>query len=168
MVTDERTSIQVDPDTRELLRQASAGTNDSERIQNLVRQVDAASFESRKTKQVVVKAEGVEPGTRVRFRERAPIDGGINSLVFFFPSGPDFNVDVAVDVDDDRLVPGAGDFLALDDATVVVPVQERVNVSDPIDLIVRNRDPQEAHTIEILANVVQNLSIQSNDVPEVR
>lgn len=168
MVTDERTSLQVDQETRELLRQASAGTNDSERIQNLVRQASAQSFESRKTKQVVVKAEDVESGTRVRFRERAPIAGGINSLVFFFPSGPDFNVDVAVDVDDDRLVPGSGDFLALDDATVVVPVQERVDVSTPIDLIVRNKDPTEAHTIEILVNVVQNLSVQDLDRPQVR
>jgi len=150
-----------------MLRQMAPGRNDNERIRNLMGTVTDQGIGGLKTKQVVIKVTDLEPGTRVRKRENAPISGSINSVAFFFPSGPDQKVDVALDVEGERVTPGSGDFLALNDVSITLPVREDVERGDQIDLIVRNRDPQEAHTVQIIANVVQNLSAQSGETLDV-
>lgn len=145
------------------------GQTDEERLANLMSVVNNNSQSDRvttqteggKTKQVVL-SETVDPGTRVKVREFAPISGVITSIAFNFPAGTIQNVEVSLDKEDQRIVPGAGSFLSLDDSTPVLPTQESIDRTEDLVLTIRNRDPNVAHSVTAIINITQNPSSTQN------
>jgi len=154
----ENEMMRIDGDTKELLRQSVPGTNDAERVRNALRQQGPLGVSNR-TRQVVI-SESVGTGKRVRLRENSPVPGAITSLSLKFPDGVQGNVEAAVEVKGNRVLPSSGDFVTLNQDLPVFPFEEEVSKGDDIDLVVENKDPVHSHKITLIANVVQQVEVQ--------
>jgi len=150
--------MQVSKSTRDQVAQAAPGRNFDDRLQNLMSQATTIGTSNR-TRQVVVSGT-IESGRRVKLRETAPVEGFISTLSIKLPEGVRDTVKIAIEVDGDRVLPGSGELLDINGNLPVFPFEEPVSQTDPIDVIVENRDPENDHRVTVIATVVQNVQVQ--------
>lgn len=99
------------------------------------------------TKEVVLRAT-VPPLTGIRVPRPSPLTGRIVQIVRHWPDGCNALVDLAVGHKDTWVLPNATDnFVALNDATPVVTVDEPIEKGEEIWMIVRNGDGGFPHAI---------------------
>jgi len=99
------------------------------------------------TKEVVLRVT-VQPLTGTRVVKPSPLTGRIVQIVRHWPDGCDGNVDVAVGHKDIWVLPNATDnYVALNDATPVVTIDEPIEKGEGIWMVVRNGDGANPHTI---------------------
>lgn len=99
------------------------------------------------TREVVLRVT-VQPLTGTRVARPSPLTGRIVQIVRHWPEGCDGNVDLAVGHRDTWVLPNATDtFVALNDATPVVTVDEPIEKSEEIWMVVRNGDIANQHSI---------------------
>jgi len=97
----------------------------------------------------------LEPNTGTRVSKPSPLTGRIVQLIPHWPDGCDALVDLAVGHKDTWIYPHLVDnFIALNDATPVLTVDEPVTKGEQIWMIVRNADGREAHAITVTATVI--------------
>lgn len=83
-----------------------------------------------------------------------PFDGYITEVLIHFPDGCNALVDVAVNVNDQRVIPDrATEFIALNDATPVFPSNFKVAAGDKIVVYINNYDGGFVHTISVIVTV---------------
>ena len=97
----------------------------------------------------------LEPNTGTRVYKPSPVTGKIVQLIPHFPDGADALVDLAVGHKDTWIYPHLVDnFVALNDATPVLTVDEPITKGERIWMIVRNADGREKHAITVTATVI--------------
>jgi len=146
--------MEVSSDTRDRVAQMAPGRNFDERLQNLMRAQSNGGVN--RTRQTVISGV-TESGRRVKFRETSPVDGFVNQVVFKFPQGLRGTVELAFEVDQERIVPSSGDLLSLNGALPSFRIDEEVNKGDELDLIVENRDPENDHKVTAVVTVIQDV-----------
>lgn len=97
----------------------------------------------------------LEPNTGTRVAKPSPLTGRIIQLTLHFPDGCDALVDVAIGHKDTWIYPHLVDnFVALNDATPVLTVNEPIEKGEEIWVIVRNTDGENRHAITVTATVI--------------
>ena len=97
----------------------------------------------------------LEPNTGTTVSKPSPLTGRIVQLIPHWPDGADALVDVAVGHKDTWILPHLVDtFVALNDATPVLTVDEPITKGEEIWAIVRNADGREKHAITVTATVI--------------
>jgi len=97
----------------------------------------------------------LEPNTGTRVSKPSPLTGRIVQLIPHWPDGCNALVDVAVGHKDTWIYPHLVDtFVALNDATPVLTVDEPVTKGEEIWMIVRNTDGRETHAITVTATIL--------------
>lgn len=106
------------------------------------------------TKEVVLRLT-VQPLTGTRVAGPSPLTGKMVQIVRHWPGGCDGNVDVAVGHKDIWVLPNNIDtFVALNDTTPIVTVNEPIAKGEEIWMIVRNGDGVNPHTITATVVIV--------------
>jgi len=106
------------------------------------------------TREVVLR-ETVQPLKGTRAKKPSPLTGRITQLVLHFPDGCNALVDVAIGHKDTWVCPNEIDtFVALNDATPVLTVNEPIEKGEEIWMIIRNADGREQHAITVTATVI--------------
>jgi len=101
------------------------------------------------TREVVLR-ETLQPLTGIRSVKRSPLTGRITQIVRHWPLGCRSNVDLAVGHGDTWVLPEQTDmYVALDDATPVITVDEPIEKNEEIWMIVRNGDAVNQHAISV-------------------
>jgi hypothetical protein len=83
------------------------------------------------------------------FVANCPWDATITSITLHFPAGCNALVDVAVGHSNIHICPHEG-FIALDDATPVIPVHETVRAGEQLFAEIRNGDAINPHAISVI------------------
>lgn len=97
----------------------------------------------------------LEPNTGTKVHKSSPLTGRIVQLIPHWPDGTNALVDVAVGHKDTWIYPHLVDtFVALNDATPVLTVDEPIEKGEQIWMIVRNADGREKHAITVTATVI--------------
>ena len=97
----------------------------------------------------------LEPNTGTRVFKPSPLTGRIVQLIPHWPDGCNALVDVAVGHKDTWIYPHLVDtFVALNDATPVLTVNEPIEKGEEIWMIIRNADGREQHAITVTATVI--------------
>jgi len=97
----------------------------------------------------------LEPNTGTRVSRPSPLTGRIVQLIPHWPEGCNALVDLAVGHKDTWIYPHLVDtFIALNDATPVLTVDEPITKGEEIWAIVRNADGRETHAITVTATVI--------------
>ncbi len=97
----------------------------------------------------------LEPNTGTRVARPSPLTGRIVQLIPHWPDGCNALVDVAVGHKDTWIYPHLVDtFVALNDATPVLTVNEPIEKGEEIWMIIRNADGREQHAITVTATVI--------------
>jgi len=97
----------------------------------------------------------LEPNTGTRVSKPSPVTGRIVQLIPHWPDGCNALVDVAVGHKDTWIYPHLVDnFVALNDATPVLTVDEPITKGEGIWMIVRNADGRETHAITVTATII--------------
>ena len=97
----------------------------------------------------------VQPLTGIRLEKPSPLKGNIVQLILHWPDGCDALVDVAVGHKGTWVYPHQVDtFVALNDATPVITVNEPIEKSEAIWVIIRNTDGREEHSITVTATII--------------
>jgi len=97
----------------------------------------------------------LEPNTGTRVHKSSPVTGKIVQLIPHWPDGCNALVDVAVGHKDTWIYPHLVDnFVALNDATPVLTVDEPITKGEQIWMIVRNADGREQHAISCAVTVI--------------
>lgn len=89
----------------------------------------------------------------IRITEEVPINGDLTSVLFHFPPGCTALVDVAFGYSDRQIIPREG-FIALDNATPVFPIMERVSRGHLIWCVMQNGDAVNPHTISVVVTII--------------
>lgn len=89
------------------------------------------------------------PLTGNRFFDKCPWDAIMTSICFHFPPGCNALVDVAAGHSGKQAFPQEG-FIALDAATPVFPISERVTAGEQLWCEIRNGDAVNPHTITVI------------------
>jgi len=96
-----------------------------------------------------------QPLTGSRVYKPSPLTGKIVQLIPHFPDGADALVDVAVGHKDTWVYPHLVDtFVALNDATPVLTVDEPIEKGEEIWMIVKNADGVNEHAITVTATII--------------
>lgn len=90
--------------------------------------------------------------TGVRLEGVIPISGTITSIVPHFPLGCNALVEVALGHGTKQLLPSAG-VIALDAATPMIPVSERVKEQEVLWATLDNTDGVNPHTISLIVTI---------------
>ncbi len=99
------------------------------------------------TREVVLR-ETLQPLTGIRSVKRSPLTGRIVQIVRHYPDGCDAIVDLAVGHGDTWVLPEQTDmYVALNDATPIVIVDEPVEKNEELWMVVRNGDAANQHAI---------------------
>ena len=97
----------------------------------------------------------VQPLTGTRVTKPSPLTGRIVQLIPHWPDGADALVDVAVGHKDTWILPNEVDtFIALNDATPVLTVDEPIEKGEEIFMMLRNTDGVNAHAISCTVTIV--------------
>jgi len=93
--------------------------------------------------------------TGVRVWGRSPLTGRITQIIPHWPDGCNALVDVAFGHSDVWVMPASTDtFVALNDATPVIGVNEPVTKGEELWMVVNNHDGGNDHAISIVITVV--------------
>jgi len=97
----------------------------------------------------------LDPNSGTRVFKPSPLTGRIVQLIPHWPDGCNALVDVAVGHGDTWIYPHLVDtFVALNDATPVLTVDEPVEKGEEIWMIVRNTDGGNVHAITVTATII--------------
>ena len=97
----------------------------------------------------------VQPLTGIKVSKPSPLTGRIVQLIPHWPDGCNSLVDVAVGHKDSWIYPHETDtFIALNDATPVLTIDEPIEKGEEIWMIVRNTDGVNPHAISVTATVL--------------
>ena len=97
----------------------------------------------------------LEPNTGTKVYKPSPVTGKIVQLIPHWPEGCNALVDLAVGHKDTWVYPHLVDtFVALNDATPVLTVDEPITKGEQIWMIVRNADGRETHAVTVTATVI--------------
>ncbi|MBA7552070.1 hypothetical protein ES705_44623 [subsurface metagenome] len=97
----------------------------------------------------------LQPNTGTRVSRPSPLTGRIVQLIPHFPDGCNALCDLAVGHKDTWIYPHLVDtFVALNDATPVITVNEPIEKGEEIWMIVRNADGREKHAITVTAILI--------------
>jgi hypothetical protein len=91
----------------------------------------------------------------VRLTEIVPIDGIITSISLHFPLGCAALVNIAVGYQTKQILPMMQGFVALDNATPVYPINERVKKNDTLWCVMTNGDAINAHTPTVAITITE-------------
>ncbi len=101
------------------------------------------------TREVVLR-ETVQPLRGIKAVKSSPLKGRIIQILRHWPDGCDANVDLAVGHGDTWVLPEQTDmYVALNDATPVVNLDEPVEKSEELWMIVGNGDGANPHAISV-------------------
>jgi len=128
--------------------------NDIQLTQNRLLEKEGIPTMAVVTRQVVLR-ETVQPLTGTRAVKSSPLTGRITQLVLHFPDGCNALVDVAIGHKDTWVCPNEIDtFIALNDATPVLTVNEPIEKGEEMWLVIRNTDGGNAHAISVTFTIV--------------
>lgn len=97
----------------------------------------------------------VQPLTGTRVTKPSPLTGKIVQLILHWPDGCDALVDVAIGHKDTWVLPNETDtYIALNDATPVLTVDESIEKGEEIWMILRNTDGGNAHAISCTVTII--------------
>jgi len=97
----------------------------------------------------------VQPLTGTRVNKPSPLTGKIVQLIPHWPDGCDALVDVAIGHKDTWILPSEVDtFIALNDATPVLTVDEPIVKGEEIWMILRNTDGVNAHAVSCTVTII--------------
>jgi len=97
----------------------------------------------------------VLPLTGTRVTKPSPLTGKIVQLIPHWPDGCDALVDVAIGHMDTWVLPNEVDtYIALNDATPVLTVDEAIEKGEEIWMILRNTDGVNAHAISCTVTII--------------
>ena len=97
----------------------------------------------------------VQPLTGTRVTKPSPLTGKIIQLIPHWPDGCDALVDVAIGHKDTWILPHEVDtYIALNDATPVLTVDESIEKGEEIWMILRNTDGVNAHAISCTVTII--------------
>jgi len=97
----------------------------------------------------------VQPLTGTRVTKPSPLTGKIIQLIPHWPDGCDALVDVAIGHKDTWVLPNEVDtYIALNDATPVLTVDESIEKGEEIWMILRNADGVNAHAISCTVTII--------------
>ena len=97
----------------------------------------------------------VQPLTGTRVVKSSPLTGKIVQLIPHWPDGCDALVDVAIGHKDTWILPNETDtYIALNDATPVLTVDESIEKGEEIWMILRNTDGVNAHAISCTVTII--------------
>jgi len=106
------------------------------------------------TREIVLR-ETVQPLTGTRVVKSSPLTGRITQLVLHFPNGCNALVDVAIGHKDTWVCPNEIDtFIALNDATPVLTIDEPIEKGEEMWMVIRNTDGVNAHAISVTFTIV--------------
>jgi len=106
------------------------------------------------TREVVLRAT-VQPLRGTRVAKPSPLTGRVTQLVLHFPDGCNALVDLAIGHKDTWICPNEIDtFIALNDATPVLTVDEPIEKGEELWMIIRNTDGGFAHAISVTFTIV--------------
>jgi len=106
------------------------------------------------TREVNLRAS-VQPLTGTRVTKPSPLTGKIIQLIPHWPDGCDALVDVAIGHKDTWILPSEVDtFIALNDATPVLTVDEPIEKGEEIFMLLRNTDGVNAHAISCTVTII--------------
>ena len=97
----------------------------------------------------------VQPLTGTRVTKPSPLTGKIIQLIPHWPDGCDALVDVAIGHKDTWILPNEVDtFIALNDATPVLTVDEPIEKGEEIWMIARNGDAVNPHAVSCTFTII--------------
>ncbi len=97
----------------------------------------------------------LQPNQGQRISQTSPINGRIVQLIPHFPNGCNALVDIAIGHRDTWILPNKVDtFIALNDATPVLTVDEPIEKNEEIWLIGRNGDGVNPHAISCAVTII--------------
>ena len=97
----------------------------------------------------------VLPLTGTKVTKPSPLTGKIVQLIPHWPDGCDALVDVAIGHKDTWVLPNEVDtYIALNDATPVLTVDESIEKGEEIWMILRNTDGVNAHAISCTVTII--------------
>jgi len=97
----------------------------------------------------------LKPNTGTRVSKPSPLTGRIVQLIPHWPDGANALVDMAIGHKDTWIYPHLVDtFVALNDATPVLTVDEPITKGQQIWMIVRNADGREQHAVSCTATII--------------
>ena len=106
------------------------------------------------TREVNLRAS-VQPLTGTKVTKPSPLTGKIVQLIPHWPDGCDALVDVAIGHKDTWILPNEVDtYIALNDATPVLTVDESIEKGEEVWMILRNTDGENAHAISCTVTII--------------
>ena len=106
------------------------------------------------TREVNLRAS-VQPLTGTRVARPSPLTGKIVQLILHWPDGCDALVDVAIGHKDTWILPHEVDtYIALNDATPVLTVDEPIEKGEMAWMILRNTDGVNPHAISCTVTII--------------
>lgn len=97
----------------------------------------------------------VQPGQGTKVEKPSPLTGRIVQIVPHWPDGCDALVDVAIGRNDTWILPNETDtYIALNDATPVLSVDESIGKGELLWMIVRNGDAGNPHAISCTFTII--------------
>jgi len=97
----------------------------------------------------------VQPLTGTKVTKPSPLTGKIVQLIPHWPDGCDALVDVAVGHKDTWILPNETDtYIALNDATPVLTVDESIEKGEEIWMVLRNTDGVNPHAISCTVTII--------------
>lgn len=99
--------------------------------------------------------QALAPLQGVKVRDFSPLTGRIVQVIPHWPDGCDALVDLAFGRSDVWVIPGQVDtFIALNDATPVLQVEEPVFKGEELWMVARNGDAVNPHSVSILVTII--------------
>ena len=106
------------------------------------------------TREVNLRAS-VRPLTGTKVTKPSPLTGKIVQLIPHWPDGCDALVDVAIGHKDTWILPNETDtFIALNDATPVLTVDEAIEKGEEIWMLLRNTDGVNVHAVSCTVTII--------------
>ena len=124
-----------------------------ERLADLIEELKEAGFVMPIRTEQITFQQILAPLQGVRLSEFVPIDGKLTSVTLHFPLGANALVDIAFGYITRQIIPTEG-FIALDNATPVFPVDEKVKRNELAWCIMRNTDAVNPHTPAVIVTMV--------------
>ena len=106
------------------------------------------------TREVVLTAT-LPPGSGVIIRKPSPLMGRITQIIPHWPGGCNALVDIAFGHKDTWVMPSEVDtFVALDNATPIIQVNENIDKGEELWMNCRNRDAVNPHTVSVTLTII--------------
>jgi len=126
-----------------------------QKLASLLEELKESGFVMPERTEQISFRQALAPLQGIRLQEVVPINGVVTSISLHFPLGCAALVDIAIGYQTRQILPIEG-FVALDNATPVYPIRERVKKDELFWCVMNNADALNPHTPAVAITISED------------